>query len=174
MPDLSRKSILMIISHQNFRDEEFKEPYNVLTNYGATVTVASTDVTPATGMLGASVEPDITLDQVVLEEYHAVIFVGGSGSATYFNDSKALSIAKKAYVTKKILGAICIAPTILANAEILKDKKVTASTSQENALKSKGAIYTGKDVTRDGNIITADGPKSSKKFGEEIAKALVS
>jgi putative intracellular protease/amidase len=28
-------------------------------------------------------------------------------------------------------------------------------------------------VEKDGNIITADGPKSAKEFGEEISKALL-
>lgn len=37
---------------------------------------------------------------------------------------------------------------------------------------AKGAIATGKDVERDGNIITGNGPGAAIKFGETIPSAL--
>jgi protease I len=39
-------------------------------------------------------------------------------------------------------------------------------------LTNKGAECTGKDVERDGNIITASGPQAAKEFGNAIAQAL--
>jgi hypothetical protein len=35
------KSVLMVIAPKNFRDEEFKEPYDLFTNSGIKVIVAS-------------------------------------------------------------------------------------------------------------------------------------
>jgi protease I len=60
----------------------------------------------------------------------------------------------------------------LANAGLLKGVKATCYPSQEANLKDKGAHFTGLAVERDGLIITADGPKAAKAFGEKIAEAL--
>ncbi len=170
--ETSDKSVLMIIAHENFRDEEFKEPYSILENAGVSVTIASTDTTPAKGTLGASVTPDTTINSVNIEEYDAVLFIGGSGSSVYFNDDTALSIAKDAYNQGKIVGAICIAPSILANAGILKGKRATSFPSEKDSLISKGAEYTGEGITKDGNIITADGPSHAREFGREVLNAI--
>ena len=64
-----------------------------------------------------------------------------------------------------------MAPTILANAGLLKGKK--AACAQPYNIQIKGAIATGKNVERDGNIITANGPGAASQFGETIISALV-
>jgi putative intracellular protease/amidase len=55
---------------------------------------------------------------------------------------------------------------------LLEGKKATCYSSQEENLKSKGAICTGEGVEVDGNIITANGPKSAREFGKKIVEAL--
>lgn len=39
-------------------------------------------------------------------------------------------------------------------------------------VKAGGATYTGEGVTIDGKLITAEGPRSAKAFGEALAEAL--
>jgi len=164
----------MMVAPKNFRDEELFKPKEVLENTGTQITIASKDVTEALGMLGGKVKVDKNLSEVNVDEYDAVIFIGGSGSAIYFNDSLALELAKKAYENNKFIGAICIAPSILANAGILQGKKATAFSSEAENLRTKGARYTGENVTVDGKIITASGPQAAKEFGEELVKGLKS
>ncbi|GAJ17159.1 unnamed protein product, partial [marine sediment metagenome] len=69
--------------------------------------------------------------------------------------------------------AICIAPVTLANAGILDKKKATVFRSEVKAIKRKGAIYTGKVVEVDGNIITAEGPQAAEEFGKTIINLLL-
>jgi len=162
----------MIIAPKNFRDEEYFQTKEVLESDGIDVTTASKHSGEITGMLGKTATPDITLEQVNVDDYDAVIFVGGTGAAEYFNDSQAISIAKAAAEKGKIIAAICIAPSILANAGLLESKNATSYPSEQENLESKGANYTGEDVTRDGKIITGAGPTAAEQFGREIAKAL--
>lgn len=61
----------------------------------------------------------------------------------------------------------------LANAGILSGKKATVFTSEEGKLKDKGAECTGRSVERDGSLITANGPKAAREFGNAIAQALM-
>ena len=166
------RKVLMIIAPRDFRDEELFDTKEELEAAGNDVTISSTTTNIVTGMLGRTITPEITLDEVIVDDYDAIVFVGGSGSSIYFHNPKAHEIAKNAYLKGKVIGAICIAPSILANAGLLREKRATCYQSEGNNLKSKGAKYTGKSVEKDGKIITADGPNSARSFGREIAKLL--
>ncbi|MEW5760952.1 MAG: DJ-1/PfpI family protein, partial [Candidatus Thermoplasmatota archaeon] len=113
------------------------------------------------------------VEDIKIEDYDGIIFVGGSGAESYFSNKKALEIAKEGYEKNKVVGAICIAPAILANAGILKAKKATVWNGKyKEILKKGGAIYTGEPVTIDGKIVTANGPQSASSFGKKIVEVL--
>lgn len=172
-PLLQGKSVLMIIAKQNFRDEELAEPRSVLEGAGAKVTVASSAIQESVGMLGrVRATPDLTLKEVSVADYDAVIFVGGTGASEYWDDPTAHQIAKDAHGAGKLVCAICIAPVTLARAGLLEGKKATVFSSESGQLKRHGADYTGASVERDGNIITADGPQSATAFGNAVRDAL--
>jgi protease I len=167
------KKVLMIIAPENFRDEELLHPKEELERAGANITIASTKATLAQGVLGATVAPNIKLDQVKVDDYDAVVFVGGPGSSIYFNDNRALSIASEAFKKGKVTCAICIAPVTLANAGVLEGKQATVwNGNLIRRIESKGAKYVAKPVVVDGKIITANGPAAAREFGRAIAKAL--
>ncbi len=54
---LDGKKIVMIIAHENYRDEELEVPLQMFKKAGVDVAIASTALTPATGMLGGTVTP---------------------------------------------------------------------------------------------------------------------
>jgi len=161
----------MIIGFENFRDEEYRDPKAVLEKAGVEVTTASAKLGTARGKHGMSAKVDITLDQVKVEDYDAILFIGGPGCYVYYDDPSAHKIARETIKQGKILGAICAAPGILANAGVLKGKKATMFTD-DGTLAKGGAAYTGKGVEVDGKIITATGPSTAKAWGEAIVKAL--
>ncbi len=172
MQSVKGKKAVMIIAQSNFRDEELLKPKEVLEKNGVTITIASSSLKEATGMLGAKAKPDILFTSINAADYDAVIFVGGSGASEYWDNATAHKIANDAHNAGKIVGAICIAPVTLAKAGLLANKKSTTYSSTVNDVKSNGAKYTGADVERDGNIITASGPAAAQKFGETIVRAL--
>ena len=173
---LSGKKVVMIIAPQKFRDEELLHSKAVLEKNGAIVKVASLKKATAIGMLGARVMPDLPLSAVRAEEYDAVVFIGGIGAEVYFNNPMAIGLAQKAYNLGKVVGAICIAPSILAIAGLLNGKRATVWNGQKyiDILRKHGAIYTGEPVTVDGGIVTANGPQSARKFGETLTEMLAS
>jgi protease I len=166
------KSVLMIIAPANFRDEEFKEPYTLLTEVGVSITVASTDTVAATGMLGMVVKPDIILDQVNVDSFDAVVVIGGSGCTKLYDNTVLHKILQQFNDQGKTIGAICLAPVILARAGILADKKATVYSSAKDDISKCGAQYTSHDVETDGTIITASGPQAANDFARTILKAL--
>jgi protease I len=166
------KRVLMIIAFEGFRDEEYTEPKKVLEKSRIEVTTASSQVGIAKGKLGLSAKVDLPLKEVNVPDYDAIIFVGGPGSYDYFDDPLAQGIAKDAVKEQKILAAICAAPSILANAGLLKGVKATCFSGEADNLKNQGAHYSPSGLEADGKIITADGPAHAKQFGEKIVKAL--
>ncbi len=165
------KKVLMVIAPNDFRDEEFFETKEVLEKSNIDITVANSTGQPSKSMFGKIVTPDKNFYDVDTKDFDAVVFVGGTGAAAYLNHKRALELAKEFYDSGKVVSAICIAPTILANAGILNGKKATAYPSQRNSINAVGD-YTGSNVTVDGKIITGLGPQAAVEFGKKIVEAL--
>jgi len=172
MTGLQDKKILMVIAPGNFRDEEFQQPKEIFQASGAQVTVASRGVKEAKGMLGAVVKVDLDLNKVKTGDYQAVVFVGGSGSSIYFKNQLVLDLVKKAVSQRKVVAAICIAPTILAKAGVLQGKKATSFPSERSQLEAQGAVYINQPVVVDDLIVTGQGPQAASAFGKKIVQLL--
>jgi len=170
--DLAGLDVLLVVASKGFRDEEFQEPATLLAKDKAGVFVASSTKDACVGMLGHKVTPDLLLSEVDVPKYAAVLFVGGSGASEYFDDPTAHRIACDAAAQGKLVGAICIAPSTLANAGLLKGKKATSYASEKDNLVAKGAEFVEEGVVRDGKIITADGPESARAFAKAVCAAL--
>jgi protease I len=168
-----KKKVLMIIASDGFRDEELLKPKEIFERNGFEVTVASTSLNTAKGMLGTKIKPDILIQDVNVSDYSAVVFVGGVGASVYWDDPLAHKLATDAYNRGKIVSAICIAPVTLAKAGLLSSKKATVWEQEKEQLKKYGAIYTGKPVEKDGKIITANGPFSAEEFARAILEELL-
>lgn len=166
------KSVLMVIASKDFRDEEYQKPRQILEEKGVSVTTTSSSKAPTTGVNGLTVHPDLLLEQVDTSNFQAVVFVGGRGSREFFQDPKAHMLARKMFEAGKTVGAICIAPVILANSGILKGKRATVFPSETESLLASQANYTGAEVEKDGSIITANGPDAAEQFGRTLLAAL--
>jgi protease I len=172
------KKVLMVIAPKDFRDEELIDTKRVLEKAGAKVILASRITAESRGMFGARARPDIALDRARAADYDAVVFVGGSGSKVYFDDPAAQALAREAAGAGRLVGAICIAPSILAKAGLLRGRKATVwddrgpSGPFAGNLRDGGATFTGEEVVRDGNFVTANGPKAAEKFGRMLVESL--
>lgn len=166
------KKAVMVISHEGFRDEELLHTKQALERNAINVKVASTDLSEAEGSLGARIKPDILFSNINMADFDAIIFVGGPGGVSYWDDPLAHKLLKEADSSGKIIGGICSASVTLAKSGILKNKRATVFPGDSQELIDNQVNYTAKDVERDGFIITANGPAAAKAFGEEIANAL--
>ncbi|MFH1586641.1 MAG: DJ-1/PfpI family protein [Candidatus Diapherotrites archaeon] len=166
------KKAVFVVSQNMFRDEELFEAKEELDNAGIETKVASLTKETATGKLGGTVKPDLAINEISAKDFDAIVFVGGGGSTVYFGNQAALKLAREFFEKKKIVAAICIAPSILANAGILKGKKATVFGTEHRNIEEKGATYTDERVTVDGKIITANGPAAAHEFGQKIVEAL--
>lgn len=172
---MTQKKVLFIVAQNGFRDEEFFIPAEILENNDAKVTVASIKEGICHGSLSGSVDAEIAVKDADINDYDCIAIAGGPGARALKDYPEVISLIKDAARAKKIISAICIAPTILAMAGVLNGKRATVWNSNNEPagfIESKGARYTGKSVEADGNIITADGPMSAGLFGNALVEAL--
>lgn len=163
----------MVVANQGFRDEEYLYPREVLENNGVEIKTASLNGGQALGISGTIVNTDFKVEDIDINDYDGVLFVGGAGIVPLVNDPALIKLAQDFYSNEsKLVTAICAAPAILANAGLLDSRKATSTPSMIVVIKKNGAIYNNNNIEIDGRIITADGPVSAKEFGKVIANVL--
>lgn len=166
------KKAVFITAPEIFRDEEYEKPKKILENNGIKVITVSTKKGEIKGKLGMKAVSDMTIDEVAADDFDAIVYVGGAGAGIFFENPVALKLARDFVSSGKPAAAICIAPTILANAGVLKGKAATVFPDGRAALEKGGAKYTSNTVETDGNIITGNGPDAAEEFGQALLKAL--
>jgi protease I len=167
---VTKRAVLIV--PRVFRDEELFETKRLLELASVQTIIAGTRTGPLMSMLGRMVEVALPLNQVNVDEFDAVVFIGGAGALDFFNNLIALNIAQQAVSKGKVLAAISIAPMILANAGVLRGTRATSFISERDRLIQAGAIYTGAPVERDNLIITATDPLAVPMFVRAILDAL--
>jgi len=173
---LEGKKVLIVIPHTQFRDEEFFEPKKVLEDEGAKVVVASTAVRACRGMRGGVVQSEITIADAKADDYSAVVLCGGSSVPEFFwNDKKLQELVTAMAAGNKIVAAICLSTVVLAKAKLLAGREATVYFLPQaiEALKEAGATYVKETLIIHNNIILAEGPPDSQRFGQAIRAALV-
>lgn len=167
------KKALLVIAQEGYQDHELAGTREGLEKAGYDVVLASRKVGECTGKLGGKEVASVGLADVSVREYDRIAFIGGPGMAEYTDDQEALRVARDAAEFEMPLGAICIAPTVLASAGVLKNKQATVwdnQGAQQALIEQFGALYTGEDVTVDGMIVTANGPAAADAFGRTFAE----
>jgi protease I len=165
--------IIFIIAKKDFKDEEYFVPKEILEEAGFLVETVANEKGVANGVDGGETNIDSTLENLDLKSAIALILIGGGGAQIYLDNEILHNLIRKAAVEKMVIGAICIAPAILAKAGILKDRKATVWTSPldkkfARILEENGTEYVNQMVAVDGNIITANGPEAAELFAQTI------
>lgn len=167
--------VVFILAPRGYQDLEYAIPKKILEEAGIEVITASKFGGACVGKLGGMVKESISLADIKVDQYAAVVFIGGPGAVMYQQDAEAHRLAQEALSGHKWLAAICIAPTILAYSGVLKGRKATVwngDKCQERVLRYQGAKYSGEKVTVDGKIITANGPEAAEEFGKTLVKLI--
>ncbi|MBA4406943.1 hypothetical protein C0389_06685 [bacterium] len=160
---LSKNSVLLIIPAQNFNQEEYLIITNSLDRAGIKVFIASDSNFLCLGSNGLKVKNDIQFYNIHESNFAGLILVGGSGMRSYWNNKAIHSTAQRFAKSKKIIGAICSAPIILAKAGLLY-VNATCHPDDRKELEKEGIEYKDLPVVTQKNIITAQNPNAASEF----------
>lgn len=155
-----------------FEEAEAICPLDVLIRAGADVkTVSVGDRLTVTGTHGIEIKADMLLRDIPDERPEMIVLPGGMPGASNLNSCDPLkNMLLDLNAHGGFIGAICAAPFILGEMDLLVGKEAICYPGFEKSL--RGAKISGKQVVRDQNIITAAGMGVAIEFGYELAYAL--
>lgn len=115
---------------------------------------------------------DKLFEEVSFENYDMLVLPGGMpGTKNLGACEELITLLKQFSKEKKNISAICAAPSVLGDNEILKGKHAICYPGFEERL--KGAVIEEKNVVVDENIITSKGMGTAIDFGLAIIEKLV-
>jgi protease I len=169
------KKVVFVVASEGYQPVEYSLPKKLLEQAGITVLTASNKLAPAIAKDGSTTLVDYLIKNIPIDIINGIFIVGGPGAMENLNIPDLHRILKEAATRKKMIGAICIAPRILAQAGILTEKQATGW-NEDNELsgifKKHHVHYKQQDVVRDENILTATGPEAAREYGEQIISML--
>ncbi len=176
-PRIEDARVLAMIA-EGFDYTEYTGLANILKREGATITTASFTTETLSGH-GGNYQPDITFDEVNVSLYDLVFIPGGDGpyNIIHHQDNQTVfDLLTQARDEGKIIAAICHGPWVLSAADLVDGKTVTCTNDQpmiDDLIASGATVDTSRNVIRDGNVVTANGPSAVEPFAEEIIKAII-
>lgn len=176
MATLQNARVLMLAT-DGFEESELFDPRQALLDAGAQVTLASINTDAITGETagekGKSITPDTTLDQVEPDQFDALVLPGGVGNPDKMRmQEKAIAIVRGFMDSDKLVAAICHAPWLLAEADVVAGRRLTSWPSIRTDLANAGADVVDQEVVTDGNLITSRKPDDIPAFNRAVIAAL--
>ena len=168
---------VLIMATDGFEQSELFEPRKALLDAGYDVTLASVALDPIQGMehdeKGDTITPDIVLADVQPDDYDMLVLPGGVANPdTLRMEKDAIDIIQAFFDRDATVAAICHAPSLLAEADVLDGRKVTSWPSIRTDLRNAGAQVVDQEVVIDGNLITSRNPDDIPAFNKAIVAAV--
>jgi protease I len=170
-------SRVLIIATHGFEQSELTGPRDALNAAGIETVVASPEAGEIKGWQhtdwGDTVKVDQTLDAVKADDFDALVLPGGQMNPDVLRlNPAAIALIKSFAEAGKPVAAICHAPWLLAEADLVQGRTVTSWPSIRTDLRNAGANVVDQEVAVDGNLITSRKPDDIPAFSKALIKAV--
>lgn len=172
---MNNPTVILVVAHTNYQPVEYGVTYDVIASNNIHVATVSNKPGVATAKDGSTTVVNYTLDQINPINYQGLFIIGGKGALEHLNTPVMHELLRQFKALGKPYGAICIAPRILAQAQVLGSVKATGWDKDHELaqiFERYGAQYTRQAVVTDGLIVTAQGPEAAEDFGNAIVRVV--
>lgn len=172
---MAHRKVLMVIAFDGYQQIEYMLPKKTLEHAGFKVVTASNKLGMATAKDKSQTKVDVTVENAIAADYAAVILVGGPGTLDNLDNQITYQLLTEAADLGKLIGAICIATRILANASLLTEVAATGWDGDgelADIYDECGATYIKAPVVNDQGIITATDPSAAQDFADALLAEL--
>lgn len=164
---------IVIMSTDGFEEVELTTPLEKLRAAGATVHIATLDGDKIKGWdqdhWSIDVPGDIKIADVNVKDYDALVLPGGQINPDLLRvEDDAIDVIKDFVKHGKIVAAICHAPWLLIEADVVIGREMTSFKSIRTDLKNAGANVVDKEVAISNGIITSRNPDDLEAFVNKI------
>jgi protease I len=120
---------------------------------------------------GDTKKVDAVLGSADPDSYAALVLPGGVINGDFVRaDADAVVFVKSFFDAGKPVAAICHAPWVLIEADVVKGRRMTSWPSLQTDLRNAGADWVDEEVVVDGNLITSRKPDDLDAFSAAIVE----
>ena len=123
---------------------------------------------------GYGVAADIAFDDVSVDEYDAVLLLGGRAPEFLRHIPRVIEVVREFAGQGKPVFSICHGIQILVAADLLKGRTVTCYVHVRSEAERAGATYSTEQAVRDGNLVSAQTWESHPQFYRRVFECLES
>ena len=171
---------IAILATEGFEEVELTKPKQALEDAGARVDVIAPESGIKDGAIkawdvtdwGKKVDVDVKLSQADANNYDALHLPGGAMNPDHLRqDVAAVGFVKSFFTAEKPVSAICHAPWLLIEADVVEGRTLTSWPSLRTDLLNAGAHWVDKEVVVDGNLTTSRKPDDLPAFNKQMVEA---
>ena len=167
------KKILAILV-DGFEETEALFPIDLMRRSGIEVLIVTPqDSLDIVSSHGIKISGEKKLVEINYDEFDGVFLPGGPGTKKYYDYSIIKDIVLKMFHDKKLVSAICAAPSYLAKIGVLDGMNATTYPGYEKYILENGGSVNNFPVIVDKNVITGRSVAASKDLWLEIVKYLL-
>jgi protease I len=154
-----------LIATDEFEDAELIEPLEAARQAGADVTIVSNHRGEIIGENGTEITVDKTVDDVVADEFDALIIPGGVKNPDVMRtDLKAVHFVRNFFDQHKPVAAICHGLWLLDEADVIRGRTLTSWPSLRRDIENAGGTWVDEEVVVDHGLVTSRKPADLKAF----------
>jgi protease I len=121
---------------------------------------------------GYAIEADLTFDQVVVDDYDAVLCIGGRAPEYLRNDARVLNILREFDARTRWLFSICHGIQLIAAAGLARGKRFTCYEHVRLEVEACGGRYETAEVVRDDRLVSSPTWREHPAFYRQIFACL--
>lgn len=158
---------------QGFEEVEALTVVDLLRRSGMQVkSISIHESTMVEGAHGIKVEADNLFEEINDDDFDGIVLPGGMPGTLHLQEHAGVcEIVRKFFTKKKLIAAICAAPTVFGHLGLLQGKKATCYPNMEEGLTGASVCY--EPVVVDENVITSRGVGTAIDFSAAIIQYLM-
>jgi len=166
-----------ILATNGFEESELRVPREALLNAGAFVDLISLEAGAIKGWKDGDWGDSEPVDRAVADadpaDYDALLLPGGVMNPDKLRTNPdAVAFVRAFFDQHKPVAAICHGPWMLAEANVLRGRKLTSYPSIRTDLINAGAEWVDAEVVVDNGLITSRSPKDLPAFNAKMLEEL--
>jgi 4-methyl-5(b-hydroxyethyl)-thiazole monophosphate biosynthesis len=150
---------VLIVLYEGFTEYEYQIPILAFHHFGISFDTVSLETPVVTGMIGLKASLTKTLAEVDAEDYTALFLPGLDRSTReqVMQNERLIALLREFDQGKKLIAAVCGAPTLLGKAGILKGRRFCSDVQAHPVFEQ--AIRVQETAVQDENVITGLGAR---------------
>jgi protease I len=164
-----------VLATDGVEQVELDRPWQTLEEAGAEPELVSLESGSITAYdhidKGDAKKVDAVVSDADPDDYAALVLPGGVINGDFIRaDPDAVAFVKAFFEAGKPVAAICHAPWVLAEADVVRGRRMTSWPSLQTDLRNAGADWVDEEVVVDGNLVTSRKPDDLDAFGAAIVE----